>query len=114
MPGPFTHIYIQRRIADFLAQGVDAGGVSDSFVRKADGELLGPQAIDPTMLDGLTPSECAQRMHAWPKFAALGAVGPDLFSFLHAYAQPTVPIDALALALTTLYLLSDAGQPSSP
>jgi hypothetical protein len=114
MPGPFTHIYIQRRIADFLAQGVDAGGVSDSFVRKADGELLGPQAIDPTMLDGLTPSECAQRMHAWPKFAALGAVGPDLFFFLQDYAQPQIPSDELMLAMSLLYWLDDQGRLDDP
>ncbi len=110
MPGPFTHIYTQRRIADFLA----TGGVSDDFVRKADGSLLKQQAIDAAMLGGLTPSECAQRMHAWPKFAALGAVGPDLFFFLQDYAQPQIPSDELMLAMSLLYWLDDQGRLDDP
>jgi len=32
MPGPFTHIYTQRRLADFLGTDVDDGGASDLFV----------------------------------------------------------------------------------
>jgi hypothetical protein len=114
MPGPFTHIYLQRRIADFLATGADAGGVSDSFVREVDGSLLDAQAIDTAMLDGLTPSTCAQRMHAWPKFAALGAVGPDLFFFLQDYAQPQIPSDELMLAMSLLYWLDDQGRVDDP
>jgi hypothetical protein len=114
MPGPFTHIYTQRRIADFLAAGANDGGVSDSFVRKTDGPLLEQQALDANMLDGLLPSECAQRMHDWPKFAALGAVGPDLFFFLQDYAQPQVPCDELMLAMSLLYWLDDQGRLDDP
>lgn len=110
MPGPFTHIYTQRRVADFLAQGFDAGGVSAEFVRKIDHNLLEPQKIDPAMLGALAPAECAQRMKDWPKFAALGAIGPDLFFFLQDYAQPQIPSDELMLAMSLLYWLDDQGR----
>jgi hypothetical protein len=83
MPGPFTHIYTQRRLADFLAENANAGGVTDSFVRPADGNLI--NQLDAGMLGGLTPALAAQRLHDWPKFAALGAIGPDLFFFLQDY-----------------------------
>ena len=110
MPGPFTHIYTQRRIADFLARGQADGGVSDNFVRKVDGSLLDPQLLDKTMLGALTPSQCAQHMLDWPKFAALGAIGPDLFFFLQDYAQPQIPSDELMLAMSLLYWLDDQGR----
>jgi hypothetical protein len=114
MPGPFTHIYTQRRVADFLAAGDPRGGVSDAFVRKSDGDLLDQQTLDANVLDGLLPSECAQRMHDWPKFAALGAIGPDLFFFLQDYAQPQVPSDELMLAMSLLYWLDDQGRLDDP
>lgn len=108
MPGPFTHIYTERRVADFLAQGVDNGGVSDSFVRKSDGNLL--NQLDPGMLGGLSPAVASKRMHDWPKFAALGAVGPDFFFFLQDYAQPEIPCDELMLAMSLMYWLDDQGR----
>ncbi len=36
MPGPFTHIYTQRRVADLLATAPDAGGINEQFVRTKD------------------------------------------------------------------------------
>jgi hypothetical protein len=91
MPGPFTHIYTQRLLADLLSKAPGEGGVNDSFVRKVDGSLLHP--LDPGMLGGLKPSTAAQAMQDWPKFAALGAIGPDLFFFLEDYAQQQIPSD---------------------
>ena len=114
MPGPFTHIYTQRRVADFLAQAADKGGVSAAFVRKGDGNLLDPQTLDPSFLSGLTPAECAKVMHDWPKFAAVGATGPDLFFFLQDYAQPQIPSDELMLAMSLLYWLDDQGRLDDP
>lgn len=114
MPGPFTHIYTQRRVADFLSQAADAGGVSAAFVRQGDGNLLDPQRLDPAVLNGLTPAECAKVMHDWPKFAAVGATGPDLFFFLQDYAQPQIPSDELMLALSLLYWLDDQGRLDDP
>jgi zinc dependent phospholipase C len=114
MPGPFTHIYTQRRVADFLAQAAEEGGVSEAFVRTGDDNLLGPQNLDPSVLKGLTPGECAKIMMDWPKFAALGAVGPDLFFFLEDYAQPQIPSDELMLALSLLYWLDDQGRLDDP
>ena len=86
MPEPFTHIYTQRRLADFLSRGAGEGGVTDSFVREADGNLFHP--LNPGMLGDLNPVTAAEAMQNWPKFAALGAIGPDLFFFLQDYAQP--------------------------
>jgi hypothetical protein len=112
MPGPFTHIYTQRRLADFLLMAAGEGGVNDSFVRGVDGDLLRP--LDPGMLGGLSPSMAAQAMRDWPKFAALGAVGPDLFFFLQDYAQPQIPSDELMLAMSLLYWLDDQGRLPDP
>src|SRR5438034_5689989 len=112
MPGPFTHIYTQRRLAHFLATDAAEGGVSDDFVRQADGALLQP--LDPDILGGFTPTEAADRMQAWPKFAALGAIGPDLFFFLQDYAQPQIPSDELMFAMSLLYWLDDQGRLDDP
>ena len=89
MPGPFTHIYTQRLLADLLSKAPGEGGVNDSFVRKVDGSLLHP--LDPRMLGGLKPSTAAQAMQDWPKFAALGAIGPDLFSSLKTMRSRRFP-----------------------
>ena len=112
MPGPFTHIYTERRLADFLATDVSMGGVSDSYTRQGDGNLLQP--LDASMLGGLTPTQAADRMQAWPKFVALGAVGPDLFFFLQDYATPVIPSDELMLAMSLLYWLDDQGRLEDP
>jgi len=112
MPGPFTHIYTQRLLADLLSKAPGEGGVNDSFVRKVDGSLFHP--LDPGMLGGLKPSTAAQAMQDWPKFAALGGIGPDLFFFLEDYAQPQIPSDELMLAMSLLYWLDDQGRLPDP
>ena len=88
----------------------EKGGVTDSFVRADDGGLLDAQAVDPNVLGPYTPAECARVMGAWPKFAALGAIGPDLFFFLQDYAQPEIPSDEIMLAMSLLYWLDDQGR----
>lgn len=114
MPGPFTHIYTQRQVADFLSTAGALGGVTESFVRPGDGDLLDSQLLDEAALAGLTPAECSRLMRQWPKFAALGAIGPDLFFFLQDYAQPAIPSDELMLAMSLLYWLDDQGRLDDP
>src|SRR5262249_24825161 len=97
-------------VVECRRRGVEDGGVSEAFVRAVDGDLFGTQSLDGEMLDGLTPAECARIMDAWPKFAALGGIGPDLFFFLQDYAQPQVPSDELMLAMSLLYWLDDEGR----
>src|SRR5579859_1987960 len=108
MPGPFTHIYTQRRVADFLN-----GGVTGDFVRTVDGALLAEQQLDP---DGalLDPGTLGQAMTDWPKFAALGAIGPDIFFFLQDYADPHIPCDEIMLGMSLLYYLDDQGRLDDP
>ena len=110
MPGPFTHIYTARRVADLLA----GGGVTDGFTRPADGVLGEDQALDPGLLAEFGPARCAEIMNAWPKFTALGAIGPDLFFFLQDYKQPEVPCDEIMLAMSILYYLDDQGRLDDP
>jgi len=110
MPGPFSHIYTARRVADLLA----SGGVNDGFTRPADGALGEGQALDPDLLAEFGPDRCAAAMNAWPKFAALGAIGPDLFFFLQDYKQPEVPCDEIMLAMSVLYYLDDQGRLDDP
>src|SRR5450432_559408 len=109
MPGPFTHIYTARRVADLLAERVGPG-----FVRPEDGELEEDQALDPDLVAELGPARCAEIMNAWPKFTALGAIGPDLFFFLQDYKQPYVPCDEIMLAMSLLYYLDDQGRLEDP
>jgi hypothetical protein len=108
MPGPFTHIYTQRRVQDLLADGVTA-----DFVRPADGGLLAARRLDPdgAMLDA---QELGRAMSDWPKFAALGAVGPDIFFFLQDYADPRIPCDEIMLGMSLLYYLDDQGRLDDP
>src|SRR6266550_3044224 len=108
MPGPFTHIYAQRRVADLLA-----GGLTANFVRPSDGELLASQHFD---LAGpaLDPGSLGQAMADWPKFAALGAIGPDIFFFLQDYADPRIPCDEIMLGLSLMYYLDDQGRLDDP
>jgi Zinc dependent phospholipase C len=109
VPGPFTHIYTARRVADFL--GSDA---TEGFVRASDGPLLPAQTLDGDLLASLGPERCAQAMNDWPKFTALGALGPDLFFFMQDYKQPFVPCDELMLAMSIMYYLDDQGRLDDP
>jgi hypothetical protein len=108
MPGPFTHIYTARRVAEFLQ-----AHVNEEFVRAQDGPLLEGQTLVP---DGLMldPKRCADAMNAWPKFTALGAIGPDIFFFMQDYANPAIPCDELMLAMSLLYYLDDQGRLDDP
>src|SRR5262245_14236511 len=66
MPGPYIHISAARRAADMLAAG---------FAPPRSGR------IDPVW-PGADVAELARRIVDHPNFAALGAIGPDLFFFL--------------------------------
>lgn len=104
MPGPFTHIYTARRVADFLKTGV-----TNEFIRDADGRLLPEQQLLPALLAQMDPTKCATAMNDWPKFTATGAIGPDLFFWLQDYNQSAIPCDELMLAMSLLYWADDQG-----
>jgi len=106
MPGPFTHIYTARRVADFLA----SNAVTPDFIRPADDVLAALQKLSPELVAELGAGACAAKMQAWPKFTALGANGPDLFFFLQDYNNIAIPCDEIMLAMSLLYLLDDQGR----
>lgn len=103
MPGPFTHIYTQRRVADLLG----SNGVTADFIRHQDDALVALQQLMPDLVAQLGAAECSAKMKAWPKFAALGANGPDLFFFLQDYNTIEIPCDEIMLAMSVLYFLDD-------
>ena len=105
MPGPFTHIYTARRVADFLK----SAQANDDFVRKEDGELGDDQQLVKDLVAQLGREKCADMMNKWPKFTAVGAIGPDLFFFLQDYHNPGIPGDEIMLAMSLLYWLDDRG-----
>ncbi|NJR31381.1 hypothetical protein HC762_01205, partial [bacterium] len=105
MPGPFTHIYTARRVADFLK----STQINDDFVRTGDGGLLDDQKLVDDLVNQLGRKRCADIMTKWPKFTSVGAVGPDLFFFLQDYHQPSIPGDEIMLAMSLLYWLDDRG-----
>jgi hypothetical protein len=110
MPGPFTHIYTARRVADFLA----SDSVTRDFIRAGD-DPLGPiQSLVPDLVADLGTAICAKKMQAWPKFAALGANGPDLFFFLQDYNNIAIPCDEIMLAMSILYFLDDQKRLDNP
>ena len=110
MPGPFTHIYTARRVADFLA----SKDVTDGFIRKEDGPLVDGQQLLPELLAQLGPARCAAVMNTWEKFTAVGAVGPDLFFWLQDYNKPEIKCDEIMLAMSLLYYLDDQGILTDP
>jgi hypothetical protein len=94
MPGPFSHIYAARRVADFLT-------TQQNFVRLGDGALaasLLPPPGQAAYLGGI--------MQKWPKYTALGSMGPDLFFFLMDLRD--IPGDEVMLALAAVYLIDDS------
>ncbi|MCJ1243056.1 hypothetical protein MMC30_000252 [Trapelia coarctata] len=103
MPGPFTHIYTARRIADFLK----SSAVTDEFIRPSDGKLLKDQQLVPELLAQLGRQKCADAMNKWEKFTAVGAIGPDLFFWLQDYNDNRIPCDEIMLAMNLLYYLDD-------
>ena len=105
MPGPFTHIYTARRVADFLK----STQANDNFVRNGDGGLLDDQQLLKELVTQLGRQKCANLMTKWPKFTSVGAIGPDIFFFLQDYHQPGIPGDEIMLAMSLLYWLDDRG-----
>ena len=110
MPGPFTHIYTARRIAEFLK----SAAVTDEFVRRADGKLQAEQMLDPAKLAQLGRQQCADAMNKWEKFTAVGAIGPDLFFWLQDYNDNRIPGDEVMLAMNLLYYLDDQNRLEDP
>jgi len=110
MPGPFTHIYTARRVADFLM----SPEVTEDFIRRNDGKLLDEQQLVPELLAQLGRQQCADAMNNWPKFAATGAIGPDLFFWLQDYNNIAIPCDEIMLAMSLLYYLDDQGRLDNP
>jgi hypothetical protein len=111
MPGPFTHIYTARRVSEFLT---NTDRVTDQFIRPEDDPLGETQALLDELLKDMDPRTCGQKMQAWPKFAALGANGPDLFFFLEDYNLAAIPSDEIMLAMSLLYYLDDQGRLDDP
>jgi hypothetical protein len=105
MPGPFTHIYTARRVADFLK----SPEVTKEFIRAEDGQILDEQKLAPDLLAQLGRERCAAAMTTWEKFTAVGAIGPDLFFWLQDYNRPEIPCDEIMLAMSLLYYLDDTG-----
>ncbi len=107
MPGHFTHIYTQRRVAAWLADQSafnpdDAGDVDGLPAPPLTGGLL-----------GIDPRRASELMTAWPTFAAVGAIGPDLFFFCQDYssgplAQFPFQDDLLMLAMRVAYWVDAA------
>src|SRR5439155_10162512 len=110
MPGPFTHIYTARQVADFL----QARTVTDNFIRHEDGDLLARQKLDAQLLAEFSREQCADAMDKWPKFTAVGAIGPDLFFWLQDYNNIAIPCDEIMLAMSLLYYLDDQGRLDDP
>jgi Zinc dependent phospholipase C len=96
MPGHFTHIYTARRVADLLA-----GGDFDDWPA---------QAVDGEAFSQYRPEFCGKVMQEWEKFAAIGAIGPDIFYFSQDYnTNPIGPqSDELMLALAAYYFFDTA------
>jgi hypothetical protein len=105
MPGHFTHIYTQRRVAAWLAdQAVfnpdDVAPASD--VASADLPPLKGGFLD------INPKRASEVMTEWPTFAAVGTIGPDLFFFCQDYssgplAEFPYQDDLLMLAMRVAY-----------
>ena len=95
MPAHFTHIYAERRVADHLANGRPSGwtGPGPSGV---------PNKPTPPIFDKqkgvgkYAPDYCAGLLVEWEKFAAIGAIGPDLLYASQDYAAKLpAPINAI-------------------
>ncbi|KAH6714841.1 hypothetical protein BKA61DRAFT_672825 [Leptodontidium sp. MPI-SDFR-AT-0119] len=105
MPGPFTHIYTARRVADFL----NSENCTKEFLRSRDSTLLPDQALAGDLIDSLGKRVCGNAMKTWEKFTAVGAIGPDIFFWLQDYNISQIPCDEIMLAMSLLYYLDDEG-----
>lgn len=101
MPGPFTHIYTARRVAELLASG-----------QFTDGPDIGPGNEAVQHFD---PVHCGQLMQKWEKFTAVGAIGPDLFFFSEDWSNDILGprSDDIMLALA-VYFYFDAAKEDHP
>ncbi|MDP9094454.1 MAG: zinc dependent phospholipase C family protein [Actinomycetota bacterium] len=98
MPAHFTHIYAARRVADYLR----AGDVP---------EWPGLPVIAGRAFDvAYDPVTCGRIMQKWEKYAATGAIGPDLFYFSQDYGSKplTKHSDEIMLALTVYFFYTSA------
>jgi hypothetical protein len=108
MPGPFTHIYAARRVAEFLSpEDPSVSNINNQFIRPEDPGLGVGQELDPALVALLGPKECGDVMKKWAKFTAVGSTGPDLFFFLQDYNDSSMPCDEIMLAMSLLYYLDD-------
>jgi hypothetical protein len=103
MPGHFTHIYTARRVADWLAD-------QTTFNPDDQGDGVTPLTGE---LSAISPADAARVMAEWPRFAATGAIGPDLFFFCQDYgsgplAKTPYEDDALMLAMAIAYWIDAA------
>lgn len=107
MPGHFTHIYTQRRVAAWLAE-------QSSFNPDDVSNGEGPPAERLTGgFGGIDAKRASEVMTAWPTFAAVGAIGPDLFFFCQDYssgplAEFPFQDDLLMLAMRVAYWIDSA------
>jgi len=92
VPGHFTHVYTARRVADLLAADAPPPGWPET-------------SEDDPPAGWNSRKDLGQIMQDWEKFAAVGAVGPDLFYFSQDYnGLPLGPIsDELMLSLAVYY-----------
>lgn len=102
MPAHFTHIYAARRVAQYLH----------------DGDV--PEWTQPRQPPGLPvdavpfveydPRRCGLIMQKWEKYAATGAIGPDLFYFSQDYGSKPLAAhsDEIMLALAVYFFYNSA------
>jgi len=100
MPGHFTHLYTQRQVAAWLA-GQTSFNPDDVSGEQGVGRLTGGFL-------GIDPARASQVMTEWPTYAAVGAIGPDLFFFCQDYssgplAEFPFQDDLLMLAMRVAY-----------
>jgi hypothetical protein len=100
MPGHFTHIYTQRQVAAWLADQASFNPDDEIDERNASRLTGGFLGID--------PARASKVMTDWPTYAAVGAIGPDLFFFCQDYssgplAEFPFQDDLLMLAMRVAY-----------
>ena len=106
MPGHFTHIYTQRQVAAWLAgkTSFNPDDVADTGA--------GAPPLQGGFL-GIDAARASELMEKWPTFAAVGAIGPDLFFFCQDYssgplAEFQFQDDLLMLAMRVAYWVDEA------
>ena len=69
MPGPFTHIYTARRVADLLR--------SEEFSDWPDPPYPGTPSLGSNAFAHYDPAFCGEVMQKWEKFTSIGAIGEE-------------------------------------